>query len=259
MFVDSHAHLHHLDLTPYQGDLGLALQSARDRKIEHILCVCITPDELPVIQKIAETYPGITISAGAHPNEILPEEPTEENLIQWASHPKVVALGETGLDYYRTGSDHQEAQRERFRRHIRAANVLKKPLIVHTRNASEDTLKILKEEQAEEAKGVLHCFTETWDMAQKAMDMGFYISFAGIVTFKNAVEIQEVVKKMPLDRILIETDSPYLAPVPYRGKPNEPAYVRFVAEMIASLKQVPVEEVGRQTTRNFFHLFSKAV
>lgn len=256
VFVDSHAHLHHLDLKPYSGDLSLAIQSARDHKVTHILCVCISPSELTVLREIAETYPDITISAGVHPNETLSleDEPSEADLIQWASHPKVVALGETGLDYYRTEAG-LDGQRERFRRHIRAGNYLQKPLIVHTRNAQEDTLRLLKEERADRARGVLHCFTETWEMAQKAMDMGFYISFAGIVTFKNAIEIQEVVKKMPLDRILIETDSPYLAPVPYRGKPNEPAYVRFVAAMIAELKQLSIEEVGRQTSQNFFDLF----
>lgn len=256
VFIDSHAHLHHLDLTPYHGELKLALEAAREQGVDHILCVCITPSELPVLKEIAETYKDISISFGVHPNEVLSEtlEPSEADLIELGSHPKIVALGETGLDYYRTEIG-QEEQGERFRRHIRAANDLKKPLIVHTRKANEDTLAILKEEQAHHAGGVLHCFTETWEMAQKAMDMGFYISFSGIITFKNAVELQEIVKKTPLDRILIETDAPYLAPVPYRGKPNEPSYVRFVAGMIGHLKQISIEEVAQQTSQNFFDLF----
>ncbi len=254
VLVDSHTHLHHLDLTPYQGQLDLAVQAARDHGVVHMLCVCICPDEIPTLQDIASTYPDVTISVGVHPNEALQKEPSEAELVQWGSHPKVVALGETGLDYYRTEAG-IDWQKERFRRHIRAANHLKKPLIVHSRNASNDTIALMKEEQAHQARGVLHCFTETWEMAKAAMDLEFYISFSGIITFKNAVDLQAVVKKMPLDRMLIETDSPYLAPVPYRGKPNEPAYVRFVAEMIAELKQLPVEEVARQTSQNFFDLF----
>jgi TatD DNase family protein len=189
-----------------------------------------------------------------HPDYELKTEPTQERLTELARHPKVVAIGETGLDYFRLQGD-LEWQRERFRTHIRAAKASGKPLIIHTREAAADTLKIMKEEGADAAGGVMHCFTEGQDVADQAIEMGFYISFSGIVTFKNAVKIKEVARNIPLDRLLIETDSPYLAPVPYRGKPNQPAYVKHVAEEIARLRGITVEEVGGASTRNFNRLF----
>lgn len=255
MLVDSHCHLDQLDLTPYEGDLAKALAHATDQGIEHFLCVCITLKEFPNLITIANKYPHISITVGLHPNEQdIEAEPTQADLVQLAQHPKIVGIGETGLDYYRSTGD-IEWQQERFRQHIRAAKQLKKPLIVHTRQAKLDTIQILKEEDASSIGGVIHCFTEDWEMAKAALDLDFYISFSGIVTFRNATEIQEVAKKVPLTKMLIETDSPYLAPSPHRGKPNEPAYVRYVAEYIAELRGIEMEEVAKRTTENFFKLF----
>lgn len=250
MLVDSHCHLDRLDLTPYQGKLELALEQAKINGVGHFLCVCVVLEEVPNILRIAQDYENVQASVGLHPTEEVVEEPSVEQLVALANHPKVVAIGETGLDYYRCEGD-IEWQRQRFRNHIRAAKEIQKPVIVHTRQAQADTIKILQEENASAVGGVMHCFTETWEMAQAAMDLGFYISFSGIITFANAKDLQEVVKKVPLDRILIETDAPYLAPVPYRGKPNEPAYVRYVAEAIAHLKNISFAEVAEQTTANF--------
>lgn len=257
MLVDSHCHLDRLDLSTYNGDLKLALEAARAQSVEHILCVCIDLENFPQVLQVAESYPNISASVGVHPTEVIPQDPTTEELIKLAQHSRVVAIGETGLDYYRDES-HKAAQQERFRRHIRAAKQTDKALIVHTRQARVDTIAILKEEGADSVGGVLHCFTENWEMAQQAMELGFYISFSGIVTFKNAIEIQEVAKQLPLDRMLIETDAPYLAPVPFRGKPNQPAYVRYVAEAIATLRDVSFEEIAKQTSENFFTLFKHA-
>ncbi len=254
MLVDSHCHLDRLDLTPYQGDLSLALDAAKKNSVQHILCVCIDLDNFPKVLAIAENYPDVSASVGIHPTEVITTEPSVEELVQLATHPKVVALGETGLDYYREQTN-KEIQQERFRRHIRTAKKVAKPLIVHTRQARADTIAILKEEGADEVGGVLHCFTEDLDMAQKAIEINFYISFSGIVTFQNAKELQEIAKQIPLERMLIETDAPYLAPVPYRGKSNEPAYVRHVAEYIAQLRGISFEELAKKTTENFFNLF----
>jgi TatD DNase family protein len=255
--VDSHCHLDRLDLSSYQDNLSLALQAAHEQGIVHMLCVSIDLEQAPVLQKIAEQYPHISISVGLHPTEEKEHEPSVEELIALAQHPKVVAIGETGLDYYRV----EEAslwQQERFRRHIQAAKQLDKAIIVHSRNARADTIRIIKEEGADVPGGVLHCFTEDWEMAKQAIDLNFYISLSGIVTFKNALALQEVAKQVPLDRLLIETDSPYLAPVPHRGKPNQPAWVRHVAEFIAELRGIPLETVAEQTTENFFRLFKSA-
>jgi TatD DNase family protein len=256
--VDSHCHLDQLDLAPYEGDLAKALARADQFDVKHFLCVCITLDHFNAVLSIAKDHPNIDASVGLHPNEEVSKEPLAEELIKLAQDKKVVALGETGLDYYRSHGE-LDWQRERFRQHIRAAKQTKKPLIVHSRQAKNDTLQILQEEGASSVGGVLHCFTEDWAMAKAAIELNFYISFSGIITFKNATEIQAVAKELPLDRMLIETDSPYLAPHPYRGKSNEPAYVRFVAEYIAQLRGVDVTEIADHTTKNYFNLFHQGV
>lgn len=256
MLVDSHCHLDQLDLTNYQGSLEKVLEEAKAQGIGHMLCVCINLEDFPQVLAIAKQYSHIDASLGLHPNDAVREEPAEDDLIALAQDPKIVAIGETGLDYYRIEKESDiHNQQERFRRHIRAAKAVKKPLIVHTRQAKEDTLRIMKEEGAEEVGGVLHCFTEDWDMADRAMEQGFYISFSGIVTFKNATALQAIAKRIPLDRMLIETDAPYLAPVPHRGKSNVPAYVSYVAEYIAQLREVPLEVIAHHTTENYFNLF----
>lgn len=252
--VDSHCHLDQLDLGAYSGGLQDALNYAKEQGVMHFLCVCITLQDFPAVLKIAEDYPNISASVGLHPNEIVDSEPQVDDLVKLALHPKIVAIGETGLDYYRSSGD-TGWQRDRFRKHIQAAKQVNKPIIVHTRLAKEDTILILQEEDAASVGGVMHCFTEDWAMAEQALDLNFYISFSGIVTYRNAVEVQEVAKRVPLDRMLIETDSPYLAPVPHRGKPNEPGYVRYVAEYIAQLRGIDIKELSQQTTENFFNLF----
>jgi TatD DNase family protein len=257
MLIDSHCHLDQLDLTAYQGSLDAALKHAREFDVHHFLCVCIDMNNIQATLDIARARADVSASVGVHPSEQHSHDPSLAELIQLASEDKVVAIGETGLDYYRVQGD-VEWQQERFRRHIRAAREVGKPLIVHTREARADTIRILKEENAHEVGGVLHCFTETLEMAQQAMEIGFYISFSGIITFKNAVELQEVVKKVPLERMLIETDAPYLAPVPYRGKPNEPAYVKYVAEKIAELTGQTYTAIAKATSDNFSRLFKTA-
>lgn len=254
MLVDSHCHLDQLDLTKYAGELANALTYANEQGVKHFLSVGTTLNELPALLQLADAFPNVSVSVGLHPNEIETHEPDVEELVKLGEHAKVIAIGETGLDYFRSNGD-LEWQRERFRCHIRAAKKLNKPLIIHTRQARADTLRILKEENAASVAGVMHCFTEDWDTAQQALDLGFVISFSGIVTFQNAKDIQEVVKKIPLDRLLVETDSPYLAPVPHRGTPNEPAYVRYVAEYIAKLRGITFEELAEQTTRTFGEIF----
>lgn len=258
MLIDSHCHLDRLDLTPYEGNLHLALTAAKKNGIDYFLCVAVDLGHIPSIIHITEQYPNVFATVGLHPNEIAKDEPDVEKLIQLAQHHKVVGIGETGLDYYRNEVA-LSLQQQRFRAHIQAAKHLKKPLVIHTRQARADTLAIMRQEKAAEIGGVMHCFTENWEMAQQAIDLNFYISFSGIITFKNATELMEVVKKVPLERMLIETDAPYLAPVPYRGKPNEPAYVRFVAEQVAALKNVDFAEVAEKTTENFARLFKVAL
>jgi TatD DNase family protein len=255
MLVDSHCHLDRLDLSEYQGDLSAVMSNARQKGVEHFLSVSVDLESLPKVLAIAERFPNIGVSVGVHPTEEISHEPSVEELVQLAKNPLVVAMGETGLDYYRSHS--KQKQEQRFRTHIRAAKLSGKPLIVHTRAARKDTILFLKEEQAEEIGGVLHCFTEDIAMAKQALDLGFYISFSGIITFKNAQEIRDVMLQLPLDRILIETDSPYLAPLPYRGKTNQPAYVYYVAECIAELRGIAYEKVAQQTSENFFKLFYK--
>jgi len=252
-FVDSHCHINFPEL--YQN-IDSILSKMSSNKVTHALCVSVTLDKLPDIFKIANTYAHIFASVGVHPDYEDIEEPSVGELCRLAKENKVVAIGETGLDYFRVQGD-LTWQRDRFRTHIKAAIQSNLPLIIHTRNAAEDTLKIMREEGANQVGGVMHCFTESLDVALEAIKLNFYISFSGIVTFKNATDLKEVVKAIPLDRMLIETDSPYLAPVPYRGKINDPSNVIHVAEEIAKLKNISVEEVGQVTTQNFFKLFSK--
>lgn len=255
--VDSHCHLDCLKGGDSLDGVKQYLETASVQGVEHFLCVSIDWENYPTVKKLADTFPQVSCSVGVHPNHHEGHDPGVDELLKEAENANVVAIGETGLDYFRSEGD-VEWQRERFRRHIAAAKSCQKPLIIHTREAREDTLKILQEENAKEAGGVMHCFTEDWEMAQAAMEMNFYISFSGIVTFKSATALQEVAKRMPLERILIETDSPYLAPVPHRGKQNQPAYVRLVAEFIAKLRDEPVEEIARRTTENFYTLFAGA-
>ena len=252
-FVDSHCHINFPEL--YQN-IDSILSKMSSNKVTHALCVSVILDKLPDIFKIANTYAHIFASVGVHPDYEDIEEPSVEELCRLAKENKVVAIGETGLDYFRVQGD-LTWQRDRFRTHIKAAIQSNLPLIIHTRNAAEDTLKIMREEGANQVGGVMHCFTESLNVALEAIKLNFYISFSGIVTFKNATDLKEVVKAIPLDRMLIETDSPYLAPVPYRGKINDPSNVIHVAEEIAKLKNISVEEVGQITTQNFFKLFSK--
>jgi TatD DNase family protein len=254
MYVDSHCHLDRVDLTPYGGDFSALMSATRDACVSHLLCVSINLESYPEMLALVEGYPQVSISVGVHPNDPDDREPTVEELVALAGHPKNVAIGETGLDYFRAQGD-IGWQRRRFRTHIRAAREAAKPLIIHTREAREDTIEILRQEQAAQVGGVMHCFTETWDMAQAALAMNFFISFSGIVTFRNAEALRTVAAKVPDDRILIETDSPYLAPVPYRGKPNEPRYLGKVAETIAGLRGVSTEQLARQSSENFFRLF----
>jgi TatD DNase family protein len=255
MFVDSHCHL---DFPELAAEREAILQLMRENQVTHALSISTTLETFPAVLAVAESNERIFASAGVHPDEERDgREATLDELIRLADHPKVVAIGETGLDYYRL-KEPLDWQRERFRTHIRAARETGKPLVIHTRNAAEDTLRIMAEEKAGEAGGVMHCFTETLDVALRAIDLGFHISFSGIVTFKNALPIKEVARAVPLARTLIETDSPYLAPTPYRGKTNQPGYVKHVAEEIARLKEMAVEEVGRATTDNFFALFKHA-
>lgn len=257
MLVDSHCHLDRLDLSHYNGDLTLALQAAKDAGIGHILCVSIDKNNAADVLKIATNYPNVSASVGVHPTEDINLDFTQEELVAHAANTSIVAIGETGLDYYRSSGD-LTWQQDRFRKHIRAAKISGKPLIVHTRDAREDTIRILREEKADELGGVLHCFTETWEMAKQAIDLNFYISFSGIITFNNAQALREVAKQVPLNRILIETDAPYLAPMPYRGKSNEPAFVYYVAEALAKLRDITVDEIATITTENFFRLFKHA-
>ena len=232
-------------------------QSMQQQQVTHALCVSVTLSDFPQVLAVAEAHDNFYASVGVHPDYEDAGLVSVEELVALANHPKVIAIGETGLDYFRLTGD-LEWQRDRFRTHIRAAIKADKPLIIHTRAAAEDTLRIMREENAQRIGGVMHCFTESLDVAKQAIELGFYISFSGIVTFKNALALKDVAKAVPLERMLVETDSPYLAPVPYRGKTNQPAYVRYVAEEIASLRGISVEEVAAATTRNFFELFRAA-
>ncbi|HEY0663605.1 MAG TPA: TatD family hydrolase [Thiobacillaceae bacterium] len=253
MLVDSHCHL---DFPELSADLPGVLSRMGDKGVTHALTISTTLETFPAVRQVAHGLPNVWCSAGVHPDERRDgREATQEELLAMADDAKVVAIGETGLDYFRVEGD-TEWQRERFRTHIRAARRCGKPLIIHTRDAAADTLRIMSEEGADRAGGVMHCFTESWEVARSALDLGFYISFSGIVTFKNAEALRDVARKVPLDRMLIETDAPYLAPVPFRGKTNEPGLVKYVAEEIARQRNVPLEQVAEATSRNFFRLFT---
>jgi len=251
MLVDSHCHL---DFPGLVDRLPQVLDAMASAQVGAALCVAVSLEGLAGVIGLAESHAHLFASVGVHPEHRDCQEPDVETLVGHARHPRVVAIGETGLDYYWHKTD-TEWQRERFRVHIRAAKLSGKPLIIHTREAAQDTLAIMQEEGASVVGGVMHCFTESLEVAEKAMEMGFYISFSGIVTFKNAKQIKEVATAVPLERLLIETDSPYLAPMPHRGKGNEPAYVRYVAAEIAALKGITVEEVAMASTSNFCELF----
>lgn len=251
MFVDSHCHLDFPDLASREDEI-LATMAAND--VGAALCISVKLEDFPRVRGLAERHPHLWATVGVHPDNDGVEEPDVARLVALADHPKVVAIGETGLDYY-WQKDAPEWQRARFRTHIRAARETGKPLVIHTRSAAADTLRLMREEKAGEAGGVMHCFTESWEVAEAALEQGFYISFSGIVTFRNAKDLKEVARRVPLERLLIETDAPYLAPVPHRGRTNEPGWVVHVAEEIARLRDVPLASIEQATTDNFFRLF----
>jgi TatD DNase family protein len=255
MLVDSHCHL---DFPELRADLAGVMSRMSHNGVTHALTISTTLETFPAVREVARSQPNVWCSAGVHPDERRDgREVGADELVAMADDPKVVAIGETGLDYFRVEGD-TEWQRERFRTHIRAARRAAKPLVIHTRAAAEDTLRLMREEGADEVGGVMHCFTESWTVAEAAMALGFHISFSGIVTFKNAKDLKEVARRVPLGHMLVETDSPYLAPVPHRGQPNQPAFVKHVAEEIAALRGITLEEVASATTQNFFRLFRHA-
>ncbi|MGQ3887426.1 TatD family hydrolase [Legionella sp. CNM-1927-20] len=257
MLTDSHCHLNLLDLTDFNNQLDNVISAALNNDVNSLLCVCVNLTDYPILCNIANKYRQVKISVGLHPNNPVDQEPKAETLVELANqHRACIAIGETGLDYYRVHEAHaQKQQRDRFREHIHAAIASQKPLIIHTRQAAEDTLQVMADENASQIGGVMHCFAEDLSIAEQAIDMNFYISLSGIVTFKNATTLHEVARKIPLDRLLIETDSPYLAPVPYRGKQNHPALVKYVAQAISELRQINYEQVAIQTTKNFKRCF----
>jgi len=254
LLVDSHCHI---NFKPLSEDMPGILERARQNNVGYMLCVSVTLEDYPQIKALAASQSHIFSSVGVHPTYRGVTEPTVENLVELANDVKVVAIGETGLDYFRSDGDLQW-QRDRFEVHIKAAQEIKKPLIIHTRSAADDTMKILENNHAGEPGGVMHCFAENWRVAKRALDIGFYISFSGIVTFKNAESLREVAKRVPEDRMLVETDSPYLAPVPHRGKTNEPALVRHTAQAVADIRGQSLEKIAEKTTENFFTLFTAA-
>lgn len=255
MLVDSHCHLDRIDLSPYDGDLAAAVRAAQERGVERMLCIGIDLGNAPDVVAIAQQFDNIYASVGVHPLDISDEICEVDTLLALADQNKVIAIGETGLDYYYS-AEQKHLQQRSFANHLKASAQSGKPVIVHTRDARADTLDLIAEHGDPTVAGVLHCFTESWEMASAAMEMGYYISFSGIITFKNAAELREVVKRVPMERLLVETDSPYLAPVPYRGKKNEPKYVREVAECVAELKGLSFEQVAEQSSRNFDQLFN---
>lgn len=259
MFVDSHCHLSFPELAERIADIRADMAAA---SVDRALCICTTLEEFDTVQGLAARFDNFWCSAGVHPDNEGVQEPLIEDLVALAARPRVVAIGETGLDYYRLNGrsiDDMAWQRDRFRVHIRAARATGLPLVVHTRSASADTVRLLREEGADAVGGVFHCFTETMQVAREALDLGFYISFSGILTFKTATDLQEVARFVPLDRCLIETDSPYLAPVPFRGKTNTPALVPYVARKLAELKAIDVESIAMATTSNFERLFKTSL
>jgi TatD DNase family protein len=255
VFVDSHCHINFPELA---AELPAVLEKMTQHRVTHAMCIGVNLPDLSQVLALAAEHTNIYASVGVHPDYEDTPEPTVDQLIELATRPKVAAIGETGLDYYRATGD-LEWQRQRFRVHIRAARSCGKPLVIHTRAAAADTLAIMRAERADEAGGVMHCFTESWEVAEGALELGFHISFSGIVTFKNATALKDVARRVPLDRMLIETDAPYLAPVPHRGKLNQPAYVRHVAEEIARLREVPVDVIGSATSANFFRMIGAPV
>ncbi len=254
MLVDSHCHIDFPDLAERLPELLSRMQT---NGVGYAVCIGVNLEDFPRVIALAEAHPQLYATVGVHPEYTDAEEPDLARLLKLADHPKVIAIGETGLDYY-WQKDKPEWQRARFRTHIRAALACNKPLVIHTRESADDTLRLLEEEGAQAVGGVMHCFTENWEIAKRALDLGFYISFSGIVTFKNALVIKDVAQKTPLNRVFVETDSPYLAPVPYRGKQNQPSYVLHVAEEIARLRGISLDEVASATTENFFRLFKTA-
>ncbi len=256
MLIDSHCHLDRLKAAPCHDSLAAMLDGAKARGVDYVLCVNVRQKGFESMRERVEAFDNVFLSSGVHPLDVK-EGLNLAELKQFAAHPRVVAIGETGLDYY-YADDSRELQLQCFEQQIALAREVDKPLIVHTRDAREDTIRLLKEGGADNVGGVLHCFTENWEMAKAAMDLGFYISVSGIVTFKNAAELREVIRKVPKDRLLVETDSPYLAPVPHRGQENQPAYVRDVAEFVAELRGEKFPELAEYTTNNFFNLFKDA-
>jgi len=255
MLTDSHCHLDKIDLSSFDNKLSVLLDKAKQADVSQALCVCIDLEHFDDVHQIATDYEHVHCSVGVHPTSQGVQEPSAEELVSLAAKDKVIAIGETGLDYFRIEDEDMTWQQDRFRNHIQASKTTGKPLIIHTRNARKDTIQILKEENADQVGGVMHCFAEDWDMAKQALDLNFYISFSGIVTFKSATELQDVAQKVPEDRMLIETDSPWLAPVPKRGKLNHPANVRYVAEKMAELRACSYEKIAEATTHNFNQLF----
>ncbi|HHW7570700.1 Uncharacterized deoxyribonuclease YcfH [Mannheimia haemolytica] len=253
--IDSHCHLDSLDYETRHKNVDEVIENAKSRGVHHFISVCTTVGRFEVMKNLTAHRNDVSLSCGVHPLNVEDEPFDYEKLFQFAQDPKVVAIGETGLDYHYT-PETKALQQSLFVQQIEIANKLNKPLIIHSRSARQDTMDILEQHHAEKCGGVLHCFTEDWTMAKRALDIGFYISISGIITFRNAEELREVVRKVPLDRLLVETDSPYLAPIPYRGKPNQPAYVRETCEYVATLKGVSTEELARITTENVQHLFN---
>ena len=251
--IDSHCHIDRVDLDAFGGSIESMLDHARNLSVDKFLCVCIDLEHFDDVHTLSKSYPNIYCSVGVHPTETNCKDPSIEELLEYAKSNRVIAIGETGLDYFHVRKDQADWQRDRFRRHIAASNQSGKPMIIHMRDSKEDTIDILSREKAE--KGVMHCFAEDLETAVAAIDLGFYISFSGILTFKSAQDLREVAKQIPTERILIETDSPYLTPVPYRGKPNSPAYTYYVAEKLAEIRNTTIGEIAKVTTQNFNQLF----
>ncbi len=251
--VDSHCHIDRVDLKAFGGSVESMLSHAKELSVNQFLCVCIDLEHFDQVHNLALQHSNIYASVGVHPTEIISKEPSVEKLLELSSCDRVIAIGETGLDYFRVKKDEADWQRDRFRCHIRASNESEKPLIIHMRDSKEDIIDILQKENAH--SGVMHCFAEDWETAKAALDLGFYISFSGILTFNNANDLREIAKKVPADRLLVETDSPYLTPVPYRGKPNSPAYTYYVAEKLAEVRNTSIDEIAEVTTTNFKNLF----
>ncbi|GBU09252.1 DNase [Gammaproteobacteria bacterium] len=253
-FIDSHCHLDRIDLSEFNHDFSKLISNATASNVSHILCVSISLDKWQAMADLVAPFENIFLSVGVHPSEIKASLPSYAEIFNYAQDSRVIAIGETGLDYH-YGLDAKINQQAAFIMQIEAAIKLNKPLIIHTRSAQKDTLAIMKEHNARDSSGVMHCFTEDWDMAKQCLDLGFYISFSGIISFKNAAQIREVAQKMPLDRVLIETDAPYLAPHPHRGKINQPAWVKYVAQALADVRQISLEEIATATSHNFKELF----